>query len=352
MVLRTKLPGGVEGLETTGGILPANQHARQCFEHIITLATTTLSTHKSYRKLTMDFHSSKYIPNPQGSAAFFKYCQRLQAQIAELSIGTTITDETIIAQATTAFLESGHDTTRIKDITDKYNAKPADEQSFDAFITHWNKYLRVLWESGDHGTATKNEQANHTERIATLETQLAENKEHINDITEVLRDEAALRDNSAYLSTSKGADRVGTDVSTISNGVDDISTALVSTLKSALSSELQSTLQGIKAELQSQVSAGLANNNNNRRQPGNRPPPNQPSIPGHNCKRQYKYYCFSRGVNPICDGTRCTPVCKKHPDHKPEATFDNCMGGSDRNVHRWMKWLDKHNRFCETEPAE
>ena len=61
--------------------------------------------HKSYCMLIMQFCTLKYIPNTQGSGAFFKYCQKLQKQLAELNIGDKISDNAIESQFITAFLK-------------------------------------------------------------------------------------------------------------------------------------------------------------------------------------------------------------------------------------------------------
>ena len=60
---------------------------------------------------------------------------------------------------------------------------------------------------------------------------------------------------------------------------------------------------------------------------------------------RFDHYCFSKGVNTMCNGSNCNRYCKKDPNnHDPTATFDNRKGGSEKGVWKWMKWRGPDGR--------
>ena len=66
--------------------------------------------------------------------------------------------------------------------------------------------------------------------------------------------------------------------------------------------------------------------------------------------RKLDKYCFSKGVNARCNGTKCNQYCKKQSDHNPSATFENRGNGSIKNVECWGGWLDPTGQYFATKP--
>ena len=53
--------------------------------------------------------------------------------------------------------------------------------------------------------------------------------------------------------------------------------------------------------------------------------------------RQFKYYCYSHGINLTHDSKDCRNKRAGHDKHPGATRCDPC-GGSTRNIDRWMKW--------------
>ena len=68
-------------------------------------------------------------------------------------------------------------------------------------------------------------------------------------------------------------------------------------------------------------------------------PVSQPNTLERKC---FNKYCHKQGVNLDCDGTQCSKYERKcgtpGANHKPEATYHDCMGDSNKNVHLWGKY--------------
>ena len=64
--------------------------------------------------------------------------------------------------------------------------------------------------------------------------------------------------------------------------------------------------------------------------------------------RQYKYYCYTHGINQSHNGSECKNPSAQHKDH-PGATPCNPCGGCVRNLERWMKWPSP-NGLTSTDP--
>ena len=64
----------------------------------------------------------------------------------------------------------------------------------------------------------------------------------------------------------------------------------------------------------------------------NEQPSNSSTMGGWRCpknltNRNGKLYCWTHGINCNHRGTECT---RRHPNHNPNATWENCMGGTQR----------------------
>ena len=62
---------------------------------------------------------------------------------------------------------------------------------------------------------------------------------------------------------------------------------------------------------------------------------------------RFNQYCYSKGVNTMCNGSNCNRYCKKDRpgnQHDPTATFSDRKGGSEKGVWKWMKWRGPDGR--------
>jgi hypothetical protein len=321
-LMQVTFPDCLQALKVNS-FLPTTLTLREAMTHVYDQVKDSDATRASHMEIYDRFSSKgrKYTPNPHGPRDFFAACDNDRALAMEIGLNT-IDVATIMIRSLAAFRDSKHSRESLRNIDERWKllqpSFPEPELRYEEFKRYYTKDLKVLYtDLSKQGRAFHAEDDMH-ERFQAMEYDmrtLAADHEDLETAFHSARinDDHSERGFTALPSTldiPQAASTVGTTMS------DPIYKALMTRLDAI---EKQTTQM-----------------NGQRTTPRKRP------------TRQYKYYCYTHGINQSHNGSACKNPSAKHKEH-PEATPCNPCGGCTRNLERWMKWPSP-NGLTSTDP--
>jgi hypothetical protein len=300
--------------------LPTDLTLTQAMDHLYEQVKDSDATRASHMELYDRFSSKgrSYQPNPNGPRDFFSECDNDRALARAIGLNN-IDVTTIMIRALAAFRESGHSRESLRNIEERWKMVrpdyPEPETRYDAFKRFYTKELKVLYtDLGKQGKALHTNEM--LERVQTMEYDMRTLAADYNDLESAFH--TAVEDKSIY----RHEPAAPVQTLTLPSTTGTVGTTLSDPLYKALMTRLDAI----------ERATSQTNNRN-------------PVTEG----RQYKYYCYSHGINLSHASKDCRNKRNGHDDH-PGATRCNPCGGSTKNIGRWMKWRTPSGATAETNP--
>jgi hypothetical protein len=311
-ILQETFPDCLQALKVNE-FLPTTLTLKQAMAHLYDQVKDSDATRNSHMEIYDRFSSKgrSYKPNANGPREFFAACDDDRALARAIGLNN-IDVTTIMIRALAAFRDSGHSRESLRNIEERWKLKLpqlADpETRYTEFKTYYTKELKVLFtDIGQQGRAF-HANDDMMERVQAMEFDmrtLAADQDDLESAFHTARNDEHTKAPVSTLDIPPATDTVGTTMS------DSVYKALMTRLDAI------------------------------EKQTAQRPSRQRPA-------RQYKYYCYTHGINQSHDGRVCKNPRQGHKEH-PEATRCNPCGGSTRHMDRWMKWPSP-NGFSDTNP--
>ena len=309
-LMQETFPDCLQALKTND-FLPTNLTLRAAMDHLYDQVKDSDATRQSHMEI-YDRFSSKgriYTPNPNGPRDFFAECDNDRALATAIGINT-IDVTTVMIRALAAFRDSKHSRESLRNIEERWKliepSYPEPELRYAEFKRYYTKELKVLYTD-----LSKNGRAFHAEdimdRFQAMESDMRTLAADQTDLETAFH--TAQEDKTYYSERGLSAPMTSFDVP---NAASTTGTSLSDPLFKALMTRLDA------------IEAQTANQNDGSR---NRP----------RKERQFKYYCYTHGVNLTHASKDCRNKRADHDKHPGATRCDPC-GGSTKNLEKWMKW--------------
>ena len=303
-LMQETFPDCLQALKTNE-FLPTALTLRGAMQHLYDQVKDSDATRKSHMEIYDRFSSQgrTYTPNPNGPRDFFAACDNDRALATAIGINT-IDVTTVMIRALAAFRDSKHSRESLRNIEERWKlvqtSYPEPELRYKEFKRFYTKELKILYtDLGNQGRAYHANE-DMMERVQAMEY----------DMQTLAAEQADLE---TAFHTAQDDRTIGTaPPSTLE--VPNAASTVGTTLSDPLYKALMTRLDAIEAQ--------TATQNTGRR----------PKAP-----RQFKYYCYSHGINLTHSSKDCRNKRAGHDDHPGATQCDPC-GGSTRNLDRWMKW--------------
>ena len=317
-LLQETFPDCLQALKTNE-FLPTNLTLRVAMQHVYDQVKDSDATRASHMEI-YDRFSSKgraYTPNPNGPRDFFAECNNDRALAAAIGLNP-IDVTTIMIRALAAFRDSKHSRESLRNIEERWKllrpSYPEPELRYEEFKRFYTKELKVLY--SDLGKQGKAFHANDDmmERVQAMEYDMQTLAAEYNDLE------------TAFHTAREHDYGAPPDTLDIPNAASTIGTTLSDPLYKALMTRLDA------------IEAKTTNHTQRTRWPRTE-------------SRQFKYYCYSHGINFSHSSKDCRNKLREGHDQHPGATRCDPCGGSRRNNDKWMKWQTPDGAIVDTKPA-
>lgn len=332
--------------EIDHGVLLLNLTAQEAFDHIKAKVKSEDVVQLEFKDIMKQHLNMTYTPNAYGAEGYFKHATKLQDDINRLDIGLKLPDGYIMACAMSDFKRSGHDKNQVAMIITKWKTKLAitgtgaikDEDKFTCFQEHFNVGLKDLYCNDDTGTTDVANQAIDAKLSAIKERQAKQDE----NMLQLHNNQLAVRAEST--SNVPPAEMIGeiihqlkakgllqANASATPSNADATAIARAATL-------LQQAQGAVATQPAAPTSNATASSSNGAERP--KDPANDTDW------QQYKYWCYSCGVNLTHDSGNCPPNrCRRCHD----ANATNANPGTGANTKRnnlWELWFHPTAHTC------
>ena len=306
--------------------LPTSLTLVQAMDHLYDQVKDSDATRASHMELYDRFSSKgrKYQPNPNGPRDFFAACDNDRALARAIGLND-IDVTTIMIRAMAAFRESGHSRESLRNVEERWKmirpGYPEQETRYAEFKRFYTKELKVLYsDMGKGGRALYTDDV--MERFQAMEY----------DLRSLAAEQSDLE--SAFHTAQDNRSTYQLPVTTLE--VPNAASTTGTSISDPLYKALMTRLDKIEA----------LSTNQNQQQSTNT---NQQTRRHMRESRQYKYYCYSHGVNLSHSSKDCRKKRNDHDQHPGATRCDPC-GGSTNNLGKWMKWQTPTGEIVETKP--
>ena len=327
-LLQEIFPDCLQALKTNE-FLPTDLTLRAAMEHLYEQVKDSDATRKSHMEIYDRFSSNgrKYTPNPNGPRDFFAECDNDRALATAIGINT-IDVTTVMLRALAAFRDSKHSRESLRNIEERWKmilpSFPEPERRYGEFKRFYTKELKVLYtDLVKRGTALHTDEM--MDRVQAMEYDMQTLAADHNDLETTFH--------TAY--DEKSSNREGT-APMQSVQVPAAASTVGTTLSDPLYRALMTRLDAIESQTAKPSNTQGTNQDRARRRPMTE-------------TRQYKYYCYSHGINLSHASKDCRRKREGHDKHPGATRCDPC-GGSNRNNDRWMKWQKPNGEVVDTKP--
>ena len=320
-LMQETFPDCLQALKTNE-YLPTTLTLRQAMEHLYEQVKDSDATRASHMEIYDRFSSKgrKYTPNPNGPRDFFSGCDNDRALASAIGLNA-IDVATVMIRALAAFRESKHSRESLRNIEERWKlmqpSYPEPELRYEEFKRFYIKELKILYtDLGNQGTALHAD--GMEERVQAMEYDMRTLAADYTDLESAFH---TAQDERSHYHESPAPPKT--------LHVPNATSTVGTTLSDPMYQALMTRLDAIEAQTTQQQ---------------RRPPRHMTE------SRQYKYYCYSHGINLSHSGKDCRNKRAGHDNHPGATRCDPC-GGCTRNNAKWMKWQTPAGEIVDTKPT-
>ena len=343
-LIDTAFPGALEPLYVMGHLSPATL-AVTAINTVTNSVKDNIATEDTIQELLEAQPKRKYIPNSNGPRDYFKECE-FDARMAE-RLGQPIDIKTTILHARNAFKVAHPESiVEIRKLLNEWNAikrttqtqyktrydaavtaktvpippkQPSPDAIYILFKAHYSEKIKEMYTDNNtkHKANQAQEQLGH--RLDGVDHRFGGVEEGLSDLALALKSVAADRNTIPKM--------IGTPTGSLAESTLASNPVIQSMMASqkALSAQMQTMMNNMAQTSQSNPQGGQPDKRTGYR--------GRFRDAVSKICRQYKFWCWSCGVNLSHDGCNCgTPK----PGHIKEATKDNPQGGNISKNARFM----------------